>query len=190
MGQKQTERSSDVSSQSLLKTVTTNNHSGPPTSPAPMSSPFSHDGSPYARSDNEITPPAPARVLNRLSEIIDPRDLIQDELYLMTPTRHGSSSQPMPFTFRGLVQSPSGNELGAEEFIAHPNRPLAMWERQERVLQATRDRLEMLEMELQAARQSDNDMRSDNGTGSHNDTRLSPSPQRKSRSWWRCGCLC
>ena len=190
MGQKQTERSSNGSSHSL-KTITINNHSGPSTSPAPTSSPYSHDGSPYAHGHDEITPPAPPRVLNRLSEIIDPRDLIQDELYLMTPTRHGSSSQAMPYTFRGLVQSPSGNELGAEEFIAHPNRPLAMWERQERVLQATRDRLEMLEMELQAARQSANDMHSDNGTGSHNDTRLSPTPQRKSRrTWWRCGCLC
>lgn len=177
MGQKQTKRSSNVSSQSLLKTITTNDHSSPPTSPTPTSSPYSHNNSPYAHFDDEITPPAPARVLNRLSEIIDPRDLIQDELYLLTPTRHQSSSQPMPFTFRGLVQSPSGNELGADEFIAHPNRPLAMWERQERVLQATREGMERFEMESRAA--------------SHSRTRSSPTPQQKSRrSWWRCGCLC
>ena len=179
MGRKQTERFSNVSSQSLLRTITINDHSGPPTSPTPTSSPYSHDGSPYGNGDDEITPPAPARVLNRLSEIIDPRDLIQDELYLLTPTRHQSSSQPMPLTFRGLVQSPSGNELGAEEFIAHPNRPLAMWERQERVLQATRERLEILEME--------------NRAGSHSQigTRLSPTQQRKlRRSRWRCGWFC
>lgn len=179
MGRKQIERPSNISSQSLLRTITTNDHSDPPTSPSPTSSPYSHNGSPYAHGDEEITPPAPARVLNRLSEIIDPRDLIQDELYLLTPTRHQSSSQPMPLTFRGLVQSPSGNELGAEEFIAHPNRPLAMWERQERVLQATRERLEILEMESRA------------GSHSQIGTRLSPTPQRKlRRSWWRCGCLC
>ena len=179
MGQKQTKRSSNISSQSLIRETTTNNHSGPPTSPTATSSPSSHNSSPYIHGDNEITPPAPARILNRLSEIIDPRDLIQDELYLLTPTRHGSSSQPIPFTFRGLVQSPSGNELGAEEFIMHPNRPLAMWERQERVLHATREGMERLEMEHQISSHS--------RIGTSN----VPTPQRKSRrSWWRCVCLC
>ena len=178
MGQKQTKRSSNISSQSLIRTTTTNDHSSPPPSPKPTDSPGSHNGSSYTHGDNEITPPAPARVLNRLSEIIDPRDLIQDELYLLTPTRH-QSSQPMPFAFRGLVQSPSGNELGAEEFIMHPSRPLAMWERQERVLQATREGMERFEMESRI------------GSHSHIDTRISPTPQRKSRRcWWRCGCLC
>lgn len=178
MGQKQTKRSSNISSQSLIRTTTTNDHSSPPTSPTTTDSPGSHNGSPYAHGDNEITPPAPARVLNRLSEIIDPRDLIQDELYLLTPTRH-QSSQPIPFAFRGLVQSPSGNELGAEEFIMHPSRPLAMWERQERVLQATREGMERFEMESRI------------GSHSHIDTLISPRPQRKSRRcWWRCGCLC
>ena len=179
MGQKQTKRSSNVSSQSLIRTATTDDHSGPPTSPTTTSSPGSHNGSPYAHADNEITPPAPARVLNRLSEIIDPRDLIQDELYLLTPTRHRSSSQNIPFTFRGLVQSPSGNELGAEEFIMHPSRPLAMWERQERVLQATREGMERFEMESRIGSQSRRGMRE------------GPTPQRKLRTrWWRCGCLC
>ncbi len=179
MGQKQTKRSSNISSQSLIRTTTTNDHSSPPTSPTTTSSPGSHNGSPYAHGDDEITPPAPARVLNRLSEIIDPRDLIQDELYLLTPTRYQSSSQPIPFTFRGLVQSPSGNELGAEEFIMHPSRPLAMWERQERVLQATREGMERFEMESRI------------GSHSRIGTRISPTPQRKSRRcWWRCGCLC
>ena len=178
MGQRQTKRSSNISSQSLIRTACTDDHPGPPTSPTTTSSPSSHNGSPYAHNDNEITPPAPARVLNRLSEIIDPRDLIQDELYLLTPTRQRSSSQAIPFTFRGLVQSPSGNELGAEEFIMHPSRPLAMWERQERVLQATREGMERFEME--------------SGIGSHSrmGARISPTPQRKSRRcWWRCGCL-
>ena len=179
MGKKQTKRSSNVSSQSLLKTPTTHNLSNASTSPTPTSSPYSQNGSPCTHGDNEITPPAPARVLNRLSEIIDPRDLIQDELYLLTPTRHQSSSQPMPFTLRGLVQSPSGNELGAEEFIAHPNRPLAMWERQERVLQATREGMERFEMESRV------------DSHSRMGTRMSATPQRKSRRrWWCCGCLC
>ena len=120
-----------------------------------------------------------SRHQHRLSEIIDPRDLVQDELYLLTPTSHRSSSQAIPFTFRGLVQSPSGNELGAEEFIMHPSRPLAMWERQERVLQATREGMERFEMESRI------------GSYSHWGTREGPTPQRKlRRRWWRCGCLC
>ena len=179
MGQRKFKRSSNISSQSLISTATTDDHPAPLTSPTTTGSPGSYDGSPYDHSNYEITPPAPARVLNRLSEIIDPRDLIQDELYLLTPTRHRSSSQAIPFTFRGLVQSPSGNELGAEEFIMHPDRPLAMWERQERVLQATREGMKRFEMESRM--------------GSHNrmGTRISPITQRKSRGcWWRCSCLC
>ena len=179
MGKKRTKRSSNISSQSLISTTTTDDHSGPLSSPTTTSSPGPYDGSPYDHGNYEITPPAPARVLNRLSEIIDPRELIQDELYLLTPTRHRSSSQAIPFTFRGLVQSPSGNELGAEEFIMHPDRPLAMWERQERVLQATREGMERFEMESRI------------GSHSRLGTRISPTPQRKSRGcWWRCSCLC
>lgn len=58
------------------------------------------------------------------------------------------------------MQSPSGNVLGAEEFIAHPDRPLAMWERQERVVQATRKELERHEAELRADMRSRVSMRS------------------------------
>ena len=71
---------------------------------------------------------------------------------LNTPTRphnsrvlSNSSKKKSPFSGRGIIHSPSGNTLGAHEFIAHPNRPLAMWERQERVLQATREGMERLE---------------------------------------------
>lgn len=52
------------------------------------------------------------------------------------------------------MHSPSGNALGAEEFIAHPSRPLAMWERQERVLQATREGMERFEAESRAGTRS------------------------------------
>jgi len=44
--------------------------------------------------------------------------------------------------------------LGAEEFISHPDRPLAMWERQERVVQATRKELERYEAESRAGTRS------------------------------------
>ena len=172
MGQRQAKRTSNFSPQPLLRTCKAQDCSSAPASPITLRSPFSYD-------DNEITPPAPARVLNRLSEIIDPRDVLQDELYLLTPMRCRSSSQPLPVTFRGIVQSPSGNELGAEEFIMHPNRPLAMWERQERVMQATREGMERFEMESRM------------GNRLRTLARASPELQRRSkRKWWCFGCLC
>ena len=176
MGQKQSKRASSISSKSLLASPKTiNTYSSPPTSPTSPTSPFD---SPF---DADVTPPAPARTLNRISDIIDPRELLQDEIYLVTPIRHRSSSEPLAtMTLRGVVHSPSGNALGAEEFIRHPNRPLAMWERQERVLQATREGMERFEMksrmENRSRMASRLSQRSDRG--------------KKRRSWWCCGCLC
>lgn len=71
------------------------------------------------------------------------------------------------------MHSPSGNALGTEEFIAHPNRPLAMWERQERVLQATRDGMERFEAESRAEMRTTKD---EKGGG-----------KRGGSLWWCCG---
>lgn len=176
MGQKQSKRASSISSKSLLASPKTiNTYSSPPTSPTSPTSPFE---SPF---DANVTPPAPARTLNRISDIIDPRELLQGEIYLVTPIRHRSSSEPLAtMTLRGIVHSPSGNALGAEEFIRHPNRPLAMWERQERVLQATREGMERFEMESRMENRS------------RMASRLSQRSERgkKRRSWCCCGCLC
>ena len=75
------------------------------------------------------------------------------------------------------MHSPSGNALGAEEFIAHPSRPLAMWERQERVLQATREGMERFEAESRAG------MRSRVGTTKDE----KGSEKRGRRRLWCCG---
>ena len=74
------------------------------------------------------------------------------------------------------MHSPSGNALGAEEFIAHPSRPLAMWERQERVLQATREGMERLEAESRTG------TRSRMGTD-----REEKGGGKRGAGWWCCG---
>ena len=75
------------------------------------------------------------------------------------------------------MHSPSGNALGAEEFIAHPSRPLAMWERQARVLQATREGMERLEAESRAGMRSRiGSIKDEDGGG-----------KRGKRRWWSCG---
>ena len=95
----------------------------------------------------KITEPGPRPNILRVSELIDPHDLIgryqQDlsgnRLSQMgkSPVRKATASA-LPDTNKrlpGLVESPSGNILGATEFLAHPNRPLAIRERQENIRQ-------------------------------------------------------
>ncbi|KAI7611439.1 hypothetical protein KC319_g20493, partial [Hortaea werneckii] len=60
-------------------------------------------------------PPQPSR-LRRLSELIDPLTLGE----------------------RSHVRSPSGQILGAAEFMAHPGRPLSIRERQEAIREKVR----------------------------------------------------
>ncbi|KAL9100674.1 MAG: hypothetical protein Q9163_003981 [Psora crenata] len=145
---RQSKRASKSSANALLSPITPGN-SNAVANPAWPDSPYSL----RSLRENDITPPAPRRHLHRLSDIIDPRTILEDAYSpLNTPTRPSTSglstntmSKSSPLSGRGIVQSPSGNTLGALEFIAHPNRPLAIWERQERVLQATREGMERLE---------------------------------------------
>lgn len=104
----------------------------------------------------DITPPRPPHHLHRISELIDPLTLILPDP--STPPQRSRSNtlesqlgtdEARNSTGR-FVQSPSGNLLGAEEFLNHPNRPLAMWERRERVINATREGFERLETESRA----------------------------------------
>lgn len=166
MGQKQSKRASNTSSVSLLTKC--------PSEPSTPLTPISPC--------QDITPPTIPRELTRISEIIDPRELLQDEIYNVTPTRRKSSSHNVSMATKaktGIVHSPSGNALGAEEFIAHPNRPLAMWERQERVMQATRDAVERYEAESRLGNRSRMGTRS--RLGSYGDGKV----ESKRR---RCGC--
>lgn len=171
MGQTQSKRVSSTSSASLLTTYISSpssiNYPSNPNSPASPTSP----DTPLS----DITTPAVPRQLTRISEILDPRDILREETYLESPSHTRSSSQPLislNVSRGGIVHSPSGNALGAEEFIAHPSRPLAMWERQERVLQATREGMERFEAESRAG------MRSRTGARE---------ASKAKRRWWCCG---
>ena len=101
---------------------------------------------------SDITPPRRPQPIHRLSEIIDPRTLFASDAggshVPGSPASPAMSSPQSPTS--GLVQSPSGNLLATEDFLNHPNRPLAMWERRERVLSATREGFERFEMESRA----------------------------------------
>ncbi len=176
MGQTQSKRVSSTSSTSLLTTyVSSPSGISSPSNPTSPISPISPD-TPLS----DITTPAVPRQLTRISEILDPRDIIREQTYLESPSRTRSSSQSLTSLNApkgGIVHSPSGNALGAEEFIAHPSRPLAMWERQERVLQATREGMERLEAESRAG------MRSRMGTNKDE----KGDAKRGRRRWWCCG---
>lgn len=153
MGQKQSKRVSSTSTASLLTTYISSPPSiSSPSNPTSPTSPTSPD-TPLS----DITTPTVPRQLTRISEILDPRDVLREQTYLDSPSRTRSSSQALTLLNppkAGIVHSPSGNALGAEEFIAHPGRPLAMWERQERVLQATREGMERFEAESRAGMRS------------------------------------
>ncbi|MCJ1431325.1 hypothetical protein MMC27_000676 [Xylographa pallens] len=87
---------------------------------------------------SKITPPAQPQHLNRVSELIDPYDLLgvsaEDNIEAAMNNAAGSTGRNKKLP--KLVQSPSGRILGAQEYIADPKRPLAIRERQESILKA------------------------------------------------------
>ncbi|MCJ1417643.1 hypothetical protein MMC32_003987 [Xylographa parallela] len=87
---------------------------------------------------SEITPPAPFQRLNRVSELIDPHDLLgitaDDNIEAIMNNAAGNIGRNKKLP--KLVQTPSGRLLGAQEYIADPKRPLAIRERQESILKA------------------------------------------------------
>ncbi|MCJ1393170.1 hypothetical protein MMC18_006042 [Xylographa bjoerkii] len=87
---------------------------------------------------SEITRPAPPQRLNRVSELIDPHDLlgITADDNIEAAMRHPAGSTGRNKKLPKLVQSPSGRILAAQEYIADPKRPLAIRERQESILKA------------------------------------------------------
>ena len=164
MGQAQSKRVSSNSTASLLTSYTSSPSgiNSPSTPTSPSTDPTGPD-TPLS----DITSPAEPRHLTRISEILDPRDIIREQTYLESPSRTRSSSSQQLISLDAakgkMVHSPSGNALGAEEFIAHPSRPLAMWERQERVLQATREGMERFEAESRAGMRSRTGTNKDEG---------------------------
>ena len=101
-----------------------------------------------SESISTITQPGPRPNILRVSELIDPHDLMgryQQDLSGNRLSNMGESPERKPAAsalpdtnkrLPGLVQSPSGNILGATEFLVHPSRPLAIRERQENIRQA------------------------------------------------------
>ena len=170
MGQQSSKRTSDSFSTSTLT-----KYSSAPTSPISPLTPCSPG--------SDITSPSTPKELTRISEILDPRELLQDQIYNVTPSRPRQKALPQsPDTptekkKTGLVHSPSGNMLEPEEFIAHPNRPLAMWERQQRVIQATKEGLARYEAESRLAE-------SRLGNRSRLGSRVEPGAKKKRR----CNC--
>ena len=113
--------------------------------------------------DTGITQPAPPPNLYRVSELIDPHDLLSRSgsdysFYNSKPKaapaapRFGYSAAPNVYKeLPPLVESPSGNLLGAQEFLDHPNRPLAIRERQEHIRVA----IQQVEMEARMKREAE-----------------------------------
>jgi len=86
-----------------------------------------------------ITRPAPPPRMHRVSELIDPYDLLgmtSDDLVPIPQesNRPGpmGANKPLPM----LVESPSGRTMEPQEFLSDPDRPLAIRERQESILRA------------------------------------------------------
>jgi len=91
------------------------------------------------------TPPAtisrPARPprMHRVSELIDPYDLLgMTSNDLMSIPKASNQAGPMDSSkhLPMLVESPSGRTLKPQEFLNDPNRPLAIRERQESIIRA------------------------------------------------------
>ncbi|MCJ1478881.1 hypothetical protein MMC13_007565 [Lambiella insularis] len=100
---------------------------------------FVDQPSEWPTSISTITRPARHTHQHRVSELIDPHELlgltaddIQSTPYMYYPPGNVDRNKRLP----RLVESPSGTILDAQEFIAHPNRPLAIRERQESIKRA------------------------------------------------------
>ena len=103
----------------------------------------------------------PPQEKNRLSDILDPLDVLTEYEgrvidHTPSPPRKqlvGGKPRHVSLGEKGIVHSPSGNMLGVFEFVGNPNRPLAVWERQERIKSAAKEQFEKmdrLEMESRA----------------------------------------
>ncbi|KAL8853928.1 MAG: hypothetical protein Q9221_001236 [Calogaya cf. arnoldii] len=117
-----------------------------------------------------ISAPAPPRELLRLSEILDPEELIREHRSLSgTPAPPNSPADPDGELFelqamesgaevrRLIIHSPSGARLDAEAFAQRKDRPLTVGERQNKIReemrrQADEERREGLERAMRSHR--------------------------------------
>lgn len=132
MGQTQSKRSS-THSQTLLNppsadtepaTTTYTDISHPPSLPSPSD-------------ESSITQPLPPQYLNRISALIDPQDLLGLHPEDFEANPYDYSPSPISPTRRSkarpFVLSPSGSTLTHTAYLTHPDRPLTIRERQQRV---------------------------------------------------------
>ncbi|KAL8749280.1 MAG: hypothetical protein Q9184_006872 [Pyrenodesmia sp. 2 TL-2023] len=88
-----------------------------------------------------ISAPAPPTKLLRLSELLDPEDLLREEQQARALTPMGGDIGEgrviMGEGRRLMVQSPSGQQLDAEAYARRPDRPLTVQERQVRIREET-----------------------------------------------------
>ena len=127
---------------------------------------------------DRISPPAPPRQIHRLSDIIDPLDILPNayppfDILLKSGERQVSG--------KGIVHSPSGNALAPDVFIAHPDRPLAVWERQQRIITNTKELIERYKMESRAATIREV-CKEDEGKDGHE--KANRAKRRCCRLWW------
>lgn len=137
MGQTQSKRDSTASSQPLSTTAADN-----------LTTAISQN-----QSSHSIAYPAAPRTLTRLSELIDPYELLNAEITTTTSTSPVNSSEasqqapsPTNSTKRVMIQSPSGNMLSASEFLERPDRKLTLAERKKAIEQRTRQKIETTEI--------------------------------------------
>ena len=147
MGQAQSKRSS-VNSDTPLNTAS----QGAPSSAYDSFSPQASDPtSPIPFPESSITRPADPQTLNRISALIDPQDFFNGyaaQAIHPFPTTYTSNESNSDGRHREdgnsprrkqngmLIESPSGRLLDTNAYLAHPNRPLTIRERQEFIKQA------------------------------------------------------
>ncbi|KAL8698043.1 MAG: hypothetical protein Q9201_006790 [Fulgogasparrea decipioides] len=114
----------------------------------------SHSLKPSLSPSPSISAPAPPQKLLRLSELLDPDDLIRAEDASSAPAttsqqqsttpgagakdRAPSSTTTPQGQKRVIVHSPSGNRLDAQTFAQRPDRPLTLAERQQKIREETK----------------------------------------------------
>jgi len=91
--------------------------------------------------DSNVTRPAPPQRTYRISELIDPYELLglaADDCIRSPPPVNPARSGPLNMNKQlpMLVEDPSGRTIAPQEFLAYPDRPLAIRERQEMIRQA------------------------------------------------------
>lgn len=105
-----------------------------------------------------ITAPAPTRQIHRLSDIIDPADILEYEqdAYsplggMDTPTKvNGLPGRRTTLGGKALVESPSGQKLGYREYVNRPDRLLTLEERKQKIRENTLREIERWESESRA----------------------------------------